>query len=368
MLRFSAEPSLYQISLARRGCATSHLGEVLMRVGYPGHLLSQFNQNLPGISKTATEFQNMANIVAPPLWRLLPRYKPFIVPLNKGVCGPAFYWVHSLGGEVTSFHTLIGLLGPDQQFYGIQVPSVYLNAEFGASIEGMASHYADNLMEFQPQGPLLLGGWSAGATIALELAKQLEMRGRQVPLLVALDAAPFNTGAGVSAFHPWYLWNRLCNIPYWVIYDLIAQWSLKRFYRRIRVKIISVFLSILRVFQRERNKYEHIVTGFIDTTLWPGPQRSFTQSLFNALHEYVPTTYSGRVLLYVAKAQPLHHLFQFKAEWAAIAARLEVVSIRGTHLSILKTRHAVALADHLRLRLAELRETRGNSLPRDSLP
>src|SRR6185312_2346928 len=45
-----------------------------------------------------------------------------VIPLNEGGTGPAFFCVHSVGGEVMSFRHLARLLGPDQRFYGIQAP------------------------------------------------------------------------------------------------------------------------------------------------------------------------------------------------------------------------------------------------------
>ena len=39
-----------------------------------------------------------------------------IVPLNEGGEGPAFYCVHSVGGEVMSFRHLANHLGPEQRF------------------------------------------------------------------------------------------------------------------------------------------------------------------------------------------------------------------------------------------------------------
>jgi hypothetical protein len=105
----------------------------------------------------------------------------------------------------------------------------------------------------------------------------------------------------------------------------------------------------------ESARYGRKVTGFINTDRMPEAQVSFMNTLFNALYEYTPQEYSGPVLVYAAKTQPLHHLFQVEAVWAKIAARIEVVPISGTHVSILEEPHVIALADHLGKRLAELR-------------
>jgi len=81
-----------------------------------------------------------------------------IVPLNDRGEGPAFYCVHSVGGEVMSFRYLANALGPDRRFYGIQAPPELRGAEFASSIESMAKYYVDELVRFQPEDPYLLGG------------------------------------------------------------------------------------------------------------------------------------------------------------------------------------------------------------------
>jgi pimeloyl-ACP methyl ester carboxylesterase len=148
---------------------------------------------------------------ASPLWRLVPRKAGPITALSNGGIGPAVCCVHSLGGEVTDFRPLVRLLGPEQKVYGIQVPIENLNAKFAASVESMARYYADTLCAFQPEGPFVLAGWSAGSIIALEVAQQLKARGREVPLLVVIDGALRNTGGGVSAWNPLYYWKLARN-------------------------------------------------------------------------------------------------------------------------------------------------------------
>jgi hypothetical protein len=45
----------------------------------------------------------------------------------------------------------------------------------------------------------------------------------------------------------------------------------------------------------------------------PEAQVSFMKALFTAIHLYTPRKYTGPVLVYSAKTQPLHHLFQVEA-------------------------------------------------------
>jgi thioesterase domain-containing protein len=78
-------------------------------------------------------------------------------------------------------------LNPDQPVYMFQIPLGVEQADQLTRIEDMASHYVNALRAHQPQGPYILGGYSAGGLIALEVAQQLRKQGQEVALLAILD-------------------------------------------------------------------------------------------------------------------------------------------------------------------------------------
>src|SRR5262249_20291119 len=141
----------------------------------------------------------------------------------------------SLGGEVMGYRHLAKALGSSVRFIGVQARLE--DPETNSSVERIARYYVDELMTFQPTGPFVLSGWSAGAVIALEMAQQLAARGRQAPLLVALDGAPFNTGAEISPLNPFYLAKLVCNLPRWIADDLMQESSFGSFGRRVKLKL-----------------------------------------------------------------------------------------------------------------------------------
>lgn len=55
------------------------------------------------------------------------------------------------------------------------------------TIEQVAARYADKLVELHPDGPVYLAGYSGGALFAIEMARVLRNRGRDVPLLMLVD-------------------------------------------------------------------------------------------------------------------------------------------------------------------------------------
>ncbi|HVS01048.1 MAG TPA: thioesterase domain-containing protein, partial [Thermoanaerobaculia bacterium] len=84
-------------------------------------------------------------------------------------------------------------LGHEQPFFGLQSPES--PARPGVSrIEDMAALYTAALREVQPAGPYRIGGWSMGALVAFEMARQIQEAGEEVELLALLD--PSTPGHG----------------------------------------------------------------------------------------------------------------------------------------------------------------------------
>ncbi|MFE2340993.1 type I polyketide synthase [Streptomyces sp. NPDC059431] len=73
------------------------------------------------------------------------------------------------------------------------------------SIEAIAAAHVATLLHARPAGPFTLGGWSFGAVVAHETARQLALQGREVDLLVALDGYVPDTGRLPVAAAPDFL-------------------------------------------------------------------------------------------------------------------------------------------------------------------
>src|SRR6218665_1608222 len=103
-----------------------------------------------------------------------------VVVLRKGRgTQPPLFFVPPVGGSVLCYRPLAQALGPDQPFYGIQAHAAVEDSAF-QTIEELASAYLEDMLEIQPQGPYLLGGWSMGGGVAFEIARQLRQRGERV--------------------------------------------------------------------------------------------------------------------------------------------------------------------------------------------
>ncbi|MFP2956444.1 amino acid adenylation domain-containing protein [Myxococcus sp. 1LA] len=122
-----------------------------------------------------------------------------LVPIQRSGSRVPFFCVHPVGGTVFCYTELAQRLGPDQPFYGLQAQGLEGTLLPQGSIDAMAASYVDAIRTVQPQGPYRLGGWSLGAVIAFEMARQLRQRGETVDVLALIEPSSTSLAQGVTA-------------------------------------------------------------------------------------------------------------------------------------------------------------------------
>jgi amino acid adenylation domain-containing protein len=163
-------------------------GHSLSAVRLVARIEAQLGQALPlsAVFQAAT-VERMASLLragAP----AVPSTRPIVVKLQGGSRRP-FFCIHPIGGNVFCYVPLARALGREQPFYGLQMPDFPSPvAERLGTLEGMASCYVEAMREVQPTGPYRLGGWSMGAVVAFEMARQLRQAGEDLELVAMLDA------------------------------------------------------------------------------------------------------------------------------------------------------------------------------------
>ena len=113
-----------------------------------------------------------------------------LVTLRGGGARPPFFCVHPAGGGVGCYLPLVQALPPDQPFQALQAAGVDDDVPPRRDVAEMARAYVREVRAAQPTGPYHLGGWSFGALVALEMARELRAQGEEVRLLALLDPAP----------------------------------------------------------------------------------------------------------------------------------------------------------------------------------
>jgi thioesterase domain-containing protein/acyl carrier protein len=108
--------------------------------------------------------------------------------LHPGGSERPLFLVHPVGGDVFPYVELAKRLGAKRPVYGVQ--AVAEGNGHAPSMEEVAAQYLETVREVQPEGPWLLGGWSAGAVTAYEMARQIESAGGTASLLAMFDPPP----------------------------------------------------------------------------------------------------------------------------------------------------------------------------------
>ena len=282
-----------------------------------------------------------------PLWRFVAKRSPSILPLNEGSTSCPLYFIHSISGELTSLLELVRLLGADGQINGVQVPQGLLGGEFARSIQSVAEHYVKLVNAFQPEGPMILGGWSAGAIIALEMAQIFREQGRDIDLLVAFDGLLYNTPAHLTWHAPKLYITFMVNLLGRMLVGLKARWTL----RRIAQTAVHECVYPLRWLLGQKATANGLDIH-LDSSGWPADQAAFALGLYDAAMRYTPRSYAGKVVLFTARIRPVFAMVRLIAAWRSIATDIDVIEIDGTHTTILHLPQVKRVAGELRKRLS----------------
>ncbi|HWU56152.1 MAG TPA: amino acid adenylation domain-containing protein, partial [Rhizomicrobium sp.] len=123
------------------------------------------------------------------IWRANDR-SPLVAFRETGEGAPLFF-VHGGGGGVMHVRDLMQDLKCSNPLYGLHAPAVDGLERLPRSVEKFAAAYIAEIRKVQPAGPYHLIGFSAGGTIAYEMARQLQDGGEAVSLLGIIET---NTG------------------------------------------------------------------------------------------------------------------------------------------------------------------------------
>jgi len=278
------------------------------------------------------------------------------VALSRHTPEPAFYCVHSVSGVAgKDFLELAQRVEPDVRFYGIQAPPKQMqDATFGSSIEAVATHYADALVKFQPEGPLMLGGYCAGTVIALAMANILRARGRQVGPLLAINGVPENARGSLRGWSLRYWTELVRNLPNWATNaDLVRSRSFRLLAASLMKNASALSKAAIGLKRAQTLDGGFAMDGLMDLSIYRPEHRLFINRLANALFAYVPTPFNEEVVIYEANTTPLLYLPQIGRRWQTFAPKTKIVSVVGTHLGIMREPYVSDLARDMRQRICE---------------
>ena len=246
-----------------------------------------------------------------------------LVPLqSKGDKTPLFF-VPAGYGDLLAFEDIASALGANQPVYGLQPASAkQVKTIRQMSIYRLVSAYISEIKNVQKTGPYFLSGYSAGAIIAVEIARELIRQGNEVGLLVIFDPPS--------------------HVPFWL------DWLYSISYR------ICFHTGLIPLVRRVRMRY---MRRLFHTVLDEGLR---THTTVTREHRVAP--YPGRITHFRARLSQsgLVSLKRMGKFWQRLAKdEVEVHWIPGTHYGMLRGPGASVVVDELYdcLQRANRRET-----------
>jgi len=228
---------------------------------------------------------------------------------------------------VIRFYDLARHLGPGQPVYGLQARGLDSKYSCDTRVEDMASHYLGEIRQVQPRGPYLLGGYSLGGAVALEIAQRLMQEGEKRVLVVLFDTfCPRQAHEHVSLQD---VTNAvLSGIRKFSQMSAIERWA-------------HVSRTRHTLWQGIRRRASHLRL--------PKTLKQVRRACEQAAANYVPSVYPGRLLLFRSSHPPLTQFRDPHAGWHTYAAQgLEIHEIECDHDGILLEPRVQVVAEQLK--------------------
>jgi acyl-coenzyme A synthetase/AMP-(fatty) acid ligase/thioesterase domain-containing protein/acyl carrier protein len=251
------------------------------------------------------------------------------VPLQpKGHLAP-FFCVHGGGGRSENFLDLATAFGTNRPFYGVQVVGEAGLDRVG-SIAAMAEAYVEAVIDARPTGPLLIGGYSSGGTVALEMARRLDQRGRRPALVVLLDS------------------HFVSRLPLRPDRQAVASWTqagVREAKRQLALAEWAQSLPLpMKAHNRRRaglSRQARALRGDGQTLPTHLRTRYVMSQVETALGRWVARPYEGPVLVVVTERSA-----RLEA-WQRLAPDITYLPVEGTHDSFMRPPLVDLLADAL---------------------
>ncbi|MDZ4857896.1 MAG: thioesterase domain-containing protein [Candidatus Hydrogenedentes bacterium] len=109
---------------------------------------------------------------------------PHLFALHPAGSKLPFFLCAPAGGVLFPCYNVLNYWDVERPFYALQDPSLNKDTPLFQTVAELARANLDVLKSFQPEGPYLIGGWSFGAMVALEMAHILSAAGEEVELIV----------------------------------------------------------------------------------------------------------------------------------------------------------------------------------------
>jgi len=232
-------------------------------------------------------------------------------------------------------------------------------------VEEMATHYLEEIQQFQPHGPYYLGGFCLGGQVAYEMAQRLRKQGESVALLAMIDTYNFH---GVHVRLSLQESIAAAGQKFTFHFLNVARLGLKEQLRYLGRKILGVYIResgrlITRIYNLRNLNYQGLKTDNVKL-----------EHINEEAHfAYVAAPYEGNTVIFKA-AKNYSHLHDAMLGWnGLIKGPLEFIELPSNPGGLFMEPYVQVLAEKLKQRIDEassqtlaLREQLGSLNPRET--
>jgi FkbH-like protein len=261
-----------------------------------------------------------------------------LVPIKPNGSKKPLFLIHARGTSVLLYRDLAYKLDPEQPVYGLQPKGLYEGETPLKRVEDMASLYIKEIQTIQPNGPYLLGGYSFGGDIAMEMAQQLCQQGQQISMLALFDCRGPNS----------YVRSPLSKRLLIHIDNLIDR---KHLYVVERVKDWKRWLGDMLKYKLQKLVMESL--QYLDLNLPLTLRNLYIEDLnIQAAKNYQHEFYPGKIILLrtIEWLGGVGCEIDEKLGWGELVGEgVEVYDVPGHHLSMFEEPHVQKLAATLKV-------------------
>jgi amino acid adenylation domain-containing protein len=248
---------------------------------------------------------------------------PGVFVLHPRGTRQGIFWLHNLLPPSLSIE-----LGEDQPFFFVTLTKqdIVLLGET-PSMRDIAACMLPKILTTQPIGPYIISGRCIGSVLAYEVASQLRSAGKEVSLLLMIDA-PTRSYLNASRI----LINRLKH-PRFYLYRAarLAGW---------RARLAGLYRRSIRYAPCSMRSRFPAIDGHVAH-----------QIIINAAFDFQPAKYEGKVLLLLAKERD--PLFDFLPGWKAVVRDLHAFYVQGRHRELITPHNVSEVAQLIESNLNE---------------
>lgn len=271
-----------------------------------------------------------------------------LVHLRVGGQGAPLFIPHGLGGTLLA-DPLVDAIDIRHPVFGIATVAEVVQDDLAAVAEAMAER-----LSAAWAGPIALAGYSFAGILAYEVAVALRSRGRPVALVAVVDTGPGR--APTEARRARDAVHAIRNAPSWVR-DAVIAVPREELALKIRRKSRAAWQRVGALAGVGRASAEAALFGEMfagDSTA--EQYRDLFEAHLRALMAWLPRRLPGDLLLLRARTRPLLHSFEPDLGWQKhVEGRVDVVTVPGTHDTVMKRPNVGAVAHAINERLARLR-------------